>query len=88
MVILIPSPHWGPLSNVTIQVPCFPGTSAEWLHGFWAEIWDIYSPSGDDGCKILAKLRSRLEEQKSSGRQEDYPKEPHPKGTKKSFLDI
>lgn len=85
--ILVPC-HWGPLSNVPIQVPCSPGTSAEWLPGFWAEIQDFYSSPGCDGDKTLAMLRSRLEEQKSSGGQEEYPKEPHPKGTKKKSHEV
>ena len=87
MAILVPC-HLGPLSNVPVQVPRSPGTSAEWLHGFWAETQDVYSFARGDGDKTLATLRSRLEEQKISGGQEEYPKEPHPKETKKKSHEV
>ena len=87
MSILIPC-HWGSFSSVTIQVPCSPGTSVEWLHGFWAETQDVCTSPGGGENKTLATFRSRLEEHKNSGGQEEYPKETHPKGSKKKNHEV
>lgn len=78
MAMLVPC-HWGLLSNVPIQVSCFPWTSVKGLHSFWIETQDIYSSSEGDRDKTLAMLRCRLEKQKSSGEQKEYPKQNIPK---------